>query len=234
MGIIKRIYRSFRRNWRSAALGALFALSIMATQAFAASSITPGIFVKLVGLFVQPVTTSYSYGTPVQQPQAFAIASTSGSLTPGPLLLQVAAVTRTGTSSPSAEVSTTTSASEGLNLSWAPVPGASGYAIYIGTSTPGSERSFFMASSTNGVPNNFYTLTSTSSPTFYTVPGQGAGYYTSMGSGTTSIDTTGLIRAQSSATTTCTAALNGSVFYNPNNAHLWLCTGAGPSWTLII
>jgi hypothetical protein len=211
-------------------------LLLGASAALAASSITPGVFTKLVGLFVQPITTSYSYGTPVQQPVATAASSTAaaGSLTRGPLVIEVAALTLTGTSSPSNEIATSSQGTNSeIHLTWPPVPGATGYAVYIGTTTPGSEHSYFMATSTAGVPNTFYTLTSTSSPKYYAIPGQGAGYFSSLGSGTTTLDTTGLIRAQSSATTTCNASLNGTIFYSTTNSHLWLCTGAGPAWTVI-
>jgi hypothetical protein len=199
---------------------------------FAASSITPGVFTKLVGLFVQPVTTSNSYGTQVQAPN-MAVASSTGSLTGGRLAVQVAALTLTGTSSPSSEIATTTSINEALQITWPTMPGATGYAVYIGTSTPGSEHSYFMATSTGGTLNTYYTLAATSSPTYYAIPAQGAGFFSSQGSGTTTLDTTGLIRAQSSATTTCSAPLNGSIFYSTANAHLWLCTGSGPAWTVI-
>jgi hypothetical protein len=80
----------------------------------------------------------------------------------------------------------------------------------------------------------YYTLTSTSSPTFDIPPHINTGFYTQMGSGSTTISTQGDILMQSVATTTaCTTALNGSMFYNTANAHLWLCTGAGPAWTVI-
>jgi hypothetical protein len=56
-----------------------------------------------------------------------------------------------------------------------------------------------------------------------------------MGSGSSSIITSGFIQSTESATTSpCTTALNGATFYNTSNSHLWLCTGAGPTWKLII
>jgi hypothetical protein len=60
---------------------------------------------------------------------------------------------------PSLEYATTTSINENINVVWAPVPGATGYVIYFGTSTPGSEQAYFIATTTTQ-----YSLNSTSSP----------------------------------------------------------------------
>jgi hypothetical protein len=230
MGIINRFKDAI-------ILGAAIVGILVGSTAFAASSITPGVFTKIVGLFVQPLTTSYSYGTQLQTPVVTAASSTNaaGSLTQGRLVVKVAALSLTGTSSPSNEIATSSQGTNSeIQLTWPQVPGATGYAIYIGTSTPGSEQSYLLATSTGGQVNNFYTLVSTSSPTYYAIPGQGAGYYTSANSASTSLDTTGLIRAQQAATTSaCATALNGAMFYNAANAHLWLCIGAGPAWTVI-
>lgn len=230
MGIIKAIRDSFLRNWRYGLLGAVIGITMAVSQAFAATNITPAVVAKIVGLFVQPITTSYSYATQVQTPVLTAASSTTGgSLTVGTLYFEVAALTITGTSSPSNEIATTTVAgSSRIQLTWPAVPGATGYAVYFGTTTPGSENAYFMATSS---ANTFYTFTSTSSPTFYPVPVQGAGYYSQQGSGTTTLDTTGLIRSQSAATTTCTTALAGAMFYSTANSHLWLCTGG--NWAVI-
>lgn len=214
--------------------GVLFGIAIIAASPFvdAASSFTYGVVLQLIGNNIQPTQTSQSYTTQIQSPSITA-ASSTGTLTGGKIAIKVAGLTSSGTSSPSNEIATTTSINEALRITWPSIPGATGYVVYVGTSTPGSEQSYFMATSTAGVVNTQYTLMTTTSPTYYTIPNQGTGFYTSMNSATTTFDTTGLIRAQSSATTTCTAALNGAMFYNPSNAHLWLCTGAGPAWTLI-
>ena len=217
---------------RNLIIGVL-ALMAFAPFAGAASSFVQVNFQKLVGLNLVPVSTNYSYATQLQQPNV-TVASTSpaSSLSGGKLVLQVAALSATGTSTPSSEYATTTTAKNGLKLSWPTIPGATGYAVYFGTSTPGSEQAYFMATSTAGAVNTFYWLQSTSSPTYYSIPSSGSGYFASIGSATTTFDTTGTIRAASSATTTaCVAANDGAVFYNAANLHLWLCQSA--AWTVI-
>lgn len=122
------ITKSFKKDWGAALFGAVLGvLTLAGATAFAASGITPGIFTKLVGLFVQPLTTSYSYSTQLQTPAVTAASSTTagGSLTRGPLVVEVAALTLTGTSLPSNEIATST---QGTNSEIQ-------YAIYIGTTT---------------------------------------------------------------------------------------------------
>jgi hypothetical protein len=207
-------------------------LLLSAGVALAASSFTYATFQKLIGgVYVTPVTTAYSYATQIQQPVVTSTASTTGSLSGGSLVTEVVATTPTGTSTPSLEIATTTSVNEGLLLKWAPVPGATGYAVYIGTSTPGSEQSYFTATSTSGAANTQYTLTSTSSPTYSALAASGSGFYAAMGSASSSIMTSGLIQSSTNATTTCTTALAGAMFYSTVNAHLWLCTSG--AWALI-
>lgn len=229
---------AIRKRWTLAALGAAFALGltwgiIIAPVARAASSFTYRTFQTLIGgSYVVPTATSLSYATQLNSPTVTApTAPSSGSLTAGPLQIEIAAVSATGTSTPSSEIATTSIASGALYFSWAPVPGATGYALYFGTSTPGSEGAFFMATSTSGAPNTNYTLTSTSSPTYYAIPAQGSGYYSAFGSASTTIDTGGLIRSSTSATTTCNAAATGAMFYNPVSDLLWLCKAGG--WTVV-
>ena len=122
---------------------------------------------------------------------------------------------------------------ENLQLTWPIISGATGYAIYVSTTTAGNEQGVLYATSTSGAVNTSYSLTSTSTVT-YAIPSQsGTGYLASIGSATSTIQAP-IIAAVSSATTTnCTASINGAQFYNTANSHLWLCTGAGPGWTLI-
>ena len=205
------------------ATGMLLGAFGFSSIASAATSFTYQTFQKLIGgNNVVPVSPSYSYATQLQQPVA-SIASTTGSLSGGPLVIKVVADTPFGTSSPSLEISTTTSKTEALQITWPAVPGASGYAIYFGTSTPNSEKAYFVATSTNGAVNTVYTLTSTSSPNYDLLPHISTGFYSQIGSASSSVATAGNILTQSAATTTpCTTALNGSIFYNTANAHLWL------------
>jgi hypothetical protein len=201
---------------------------------FAGSSFSYAVFQQLlVGNYIVPTVTSNAYATELQQPSVTSTASTTGTLSGGKLYLEVVATTVTGTSSPSAEIATTTSVNENVNIVWSPIPGATGYAVYFGTSTPGSEQSYFAATSTAGVVNTQYSLTSTTSPTYNTPSLNGTGYYASIGSGTSSIAVSGQIQVTSNATTTCSTALNGAIFYSTANSHLWLCTGSGPAWTVI-
>lgn len=215
-----------RTFWEGLVGGVVASILVSALTAFAASSFSYGTFLQLIGQNnLAPFITSLSYTNQIQPPIITVASSTSGTLSGGPLQIEVAAVTLSGTSTPSNEFATTTIPNQAMQITWPPIPGASGYAIYVGTSTSGSEAAYLMATSTAGVPNTQYTLQSTTTVLLTSVSNQGSGYYTSEGSATTSIDTTGLIRAQSNATTTCAASIAGSMFYNPNNAHLWLCTG---------
>jgi hypothetical protein len=209
-------------------LAVLFAASV----AFAFnSSFGYGVFLQLIGSNAQ-IAQGVSVTTQIQSPLISA-ASTTGSLTGGLLFVEVAATSLTGTSSPSNEYATTTDVNENLQISWPPIPGATGFAIYVSTTTAGNEKGVLYATSTSGAVNNYYSITSTSS-VIYALPVQsGSGYLASLGSATSTIQAP-IIAAVSSATTTaCSASINGAQFYNTSNAHLWLCTGAGPGWTLI-
>jgi hypothetical protein len=188
-------------------------------------------FLQLIGNNAQ-IGQGVSITSQIQSPLLSA-ASTTGSLTGGPLYVEVAATSLTGTSSPSNEYATTTDAAENLQLTWPTISGATGYAVYVSTTTPGNEQGVLYATSTSGAVNTYYSLTSTSS-VIYAIPSQsGTGYLASIGSATSTIQAP-LIAAVSSATTTnCSASINGAQFYNTANSHLWLCTGAGPGWTLI-
>lgn len=212
----------------------ILALAAFAPFAGAASSFTYSTFVTIVGTFVQPLVPQWSYGTQLQ-PATIAVASTTqsgASLSGGKLVIKVLALSATGTSTPSNEYATTTTAANALIISWATVPGATGYAVAFGTSTPGSEHAYFMATSTAGAANTTYTLTSTSSPTYYAIPSSGSGFYASLGSGTSTMSTSGAVRLFSAATTTaCSEALDGTIFYNEANEHLWLCQSG--AWAAI-
>jgi hypothetical protein len=188
-------------------------------------------FLQLIGNNAQ-IGQGVNITSQIQSPLISA-ASTTGTLTGGPLYVEVVATSLTGTSSPSNEYATTTSANENLQLTWPTIPGATGYAVYVSTTTPGNEQGVLYATSTSGAVNTYYSLTSTTS-VIYSIPSQsGSGYLTSIGSATSTIQAP-IIAAVSSATTTnCSASINGAQFYNTANSHLWLCTGAGPGWTLI-
>ena len=136
----------------------------------AASSFTQNIF-SLGGpnnQQITPISPAYTLNQVVAPPLASGTATTSGSLAIGqlPLYLSVVAITPGGTTTPSNEIATTTAKSlgEAIHLTIAPVPGAIGYALYFGTTTPLSENAYFATTTTS------MTLTSTSSPTAYGAP----------------------------------------------------------------
>jgi hypothetical protein len=220
------------RTYKGIALGIGIAVLFSASVAFAFnSSIGYGVFLQLIGANAQIITPD-AITTQLQSP-AISAASTTGALQGGPLFIEIVATSYTGTSSPSNELATTTLPLQSLQFSWSTIPGATGYGIYVSTTTSGNEKGLFFATSTNGQVNTTYSLNSTSSPLFGTPVLTGTGFLTSDNSSTSTLETP-IIQAVSNGTTTsCTASLNGAQFYNLANSHLWLCTGAGPAWTIL-
>lgn len=168
----------------------------------------------------------------------------TGSITAGgTLYFQVTALDGVGESVGANLVGTTTIASSALQLTWSAVPGATGYRVYFSTSTPQALIQYFSATSTAGTPNAYYTLTSTSSPTFIAggqptsntaygvkLNSTGSSYILggNVGIGTSSpamsLDiASGTMRAYSVSTTTCAAVNDGAVFYNATDKHLYVC-----------
>jgi len=201
---------------------------------------------------------NWSLGAPLAQPVETAAATTTGGTMASStsLTFAVSALDGTGTTTISNTLFATTDASSSLlgaeayEISWNAVPGATGYAIYFGPNA-GSLNNYFLASSTNGVPNpNYYFASSTS--------GQFTGSYTNsdptafafklnplgssflnggnVGIGTTSpvmsLDVaSGTIRAYSVSTSTCAASNDGALFYNAKDKHLYVCEAA--TWQII-
>lgn len=228
-----RISERTKNNLRSGLFGLLFGLFVCGASTALAfnSSFGYSAFLQIVGNNAQ-VGVGNNITAQLQSPLISA-ASTTGTLTGGPLFVEVSALSITGTSSPSNEIATTTTVNENLQLSWPTIPGATGYAVYVSTTTAGNEHGVLYATSTAGAVNTYYSLTSTTSVISGVPSSTGTGFLSSLGSSTSTVETA-IVQAVSSATTTnCTAALNGALFYNTANAHLWLCTGAGPGWTLI-
>lgn len=201
---------------------------------------------------------NWGLGQPLATPQISSVAtSTGGTLASStPISFEVAALDGDGTTTVSAPVTITTDAAsaslgaESINLSWSPVIGAQGYAIYISTTTPPFYNLYWTASSTNGVPNTSLTYTSTSTGALsgsYTKDDTTAfanrlmtdgsnsyfnagpiGFGTSTPASSTPIDINGYVRAQLSATSTaCYAGTAGVVFYNTANGHEWGCNASG-------
>lgn len=204
---------------------------------------------------------NWGLGQPLATPQiSTAATSTGGTLASStPISFEVAALDGDGTTTTSAPVTVTTDAAsaslgaESINLSWSPVIGAQGYAVYVSTTTPAFYNLYWTATSTNGVPNTLLTYTSTSTNALsgsYTkddttafstriLPGYNSyfnagpiGFGTSTPASSTPVDVNGYMRASRQSTSTaCEADTAGVVFYNAANQHEWGC--AGNTWIKI-
>jgi hypothetical protein len=204
---------------------------------------------------------NWGSGQPLATPQIASIATTTGGslASSTPISFEVAALDGDGTTTASTPPSVTTDASstllgaEAINLSWSPVVGAQGYAIFVSTTTPASYNLYWLATSTSGVPNTTFTFTSTSTPLTgsYTKEDTTAfsnrlmadgsksflnsgpiGVGTSTPASSTPIDINGYVRAtRQSTSTACEADTAGVVFYNAANSHEWGCNGI--SWQKI-
>jgi hypothetical protein len=183
----------------------------------------------------------------------------SGLASSTPYIFAIAALDRDGTTTISATATITTDASttqnspEDITVTWPSVTGAQGYAIYFATSSTATAFSqYFLASTTNGVPNTQFTFsTSTGSlsgsntqvdTTAFAnrvLPGSNSyfnggpfGFGTSTPASSTPVDVNGYVRASRPATSTeCYAATAGVVFYNAANQHEWGCNGT--AWVKI-
>jgi hypothetical protein len=167
----------------------------------------------------------------------------------------VAALDVSGTTTLSSTLTITTDASntqptpEAINLTWTPVIGASGYAIYFSTSTNALNQYFyattsgayFFATSTGSFPGSNTQVDTTAFSTWFNpigpdyINGGNGTATTSNVSSTTAFQVNGAFAAisQGSTTVSCLPSNNGQMFYSLSNGHLWLCQGAGPAWTLI-
>jgi hypothetical protein len=174
---------------------------------------------------------------------------------------KVAALDGNGTTTLSNSITGTTDSktsgnpAEGLIISWSAVPNAEGYAVYFGTTTPGVAQTYtqyFLATSTSGVPNahldfatstgslsGSYTKADTTAYSFEFSPYGKSwlwGNDLMLGSPTTTPQATldiasGTVRAYSVSTSTCSTIQNGTMFYNQNNNHLWLCQSG--AWVVV-
>jgi len=176
----------------------------------------------------------------------------TGSITAGgTLYFAVTALDGQGESVNGNVVGTTTVGSSALQLTWPAVTGATGYRVYFSTSTPLALTQYFSATSTGSVPNAYYTMTSTTSPTYIPtgVPTSNTAYgvkFNSTGAsylkgGFFGISTSspamaldvasGTMRAYSVSTTTCAAVNDGAIFYNATDKHLYVCESN--TWQII-
>jgi len=202
---------TFKREWPLALIIAML-LTLNIAYAFSHASAatifsTPSPFKQggANNTQIVPAFPTWSVNIPLATPTNFASATstTGGSLTANSkMYFEVVAINATGTSTPSSEIATTTyMASSRFHLTWTPVPGATGYAIFYSTSTPGAENAYQIATTTNA-----FDFTSTSTPTYATPPGFPTAFAVQLTNGTNPIQVNGI---NVSPLATTTAALGG-------------------------
>lgn len=191
---------------------------------------------------------NWGYGIPLATPAAIASATTTGGTMASSTTeyFAVSALDGFGTTTVSNTVTSTTNASstllgaEAYEITWSPVSGASGYAVFFGTS-PTALNSYFyatttgayyMASSTNGALTGSYNKTDTTAFSVLLNP-NGPDYVNGNGTATTSVAATStamqvngnFVVSAPATTTNCYAATAGAIFYNTSNGHEWGCAG---------
>lgn len=175
-----------------AAIAVILAVVGAGKASAAISTISPANLFQISGTQITPIYPTWSFNIPLSLPNNFRAASSTspgGSLSTSsaPIYFQVAAINRTGTTTPSTEIATTTkTGSSRIHFSWTPVPGATGYAVYYSTTTPGGENAYQLATTTNQ-----YDLTSTSSPLYGRPPAFPSAFAAQLSNGTSSISANG-------------------------------------------
>jgi hypothetical protein len=192
---------------------------------------------------------NWSVAVPMYQVVSISAATTTGGTMASstPEVFAVAALDGTGTTTLSNTLSATTDASttllgsEAYEITWNPVQGATGYAIYFGGTASSltnyflatTTNAFYFASSTVGNLTGSYTKNDTTAFSLKINP-QGSSYIngangtatTTAAASTTAWQINGNIVAVSAATTSgCVAADAGQMFYNTSNGHEWGCSG---------
>lgn len=193
---------------------------------------------------------NWENGIPLATPAAIASATTTGGTMASSTTeyFAVSALDGFGTTTVSNTVTSTTDASstllgsEAYEITWSPVPGSSGYAIFFG-SKPTALTSYFyattsgayyMASTTSGALTGSYTKSDTTAFSVLLNP-NGPDYIngnstatTSVAASSTAIQVNGNFVVSAPATTTnCYAGTAGAMFYNTSNGHEWGCAGNG-------
>jgi hypothetical protein len=209
------------------------------------------------GSNTQPVASlnapNWGYGIPLMTPAAIASATTTGGAMASSTTeyFAVAALDGFGTTTISNVVTSTTDASstglgaEAFEITWSPVSGSSGYAIFFGTS-PTALNSYFLATtsgayyatSTSGALAGSYTKSDTTAFSVLLNP-NGPDYINGNSTATTSVAATStalqvngnFVVSAPATTTNCYAGTAGAIFYNTSNSHLWGCSGT--TWTKI-
>ncbi len=197
---------------------------------------------------------NWSSGIPLATPVGISAAtSTGGTMASStPVYFAVAALDGTGTTTISNVLSATTDASstvlaaEGFNVSWSAVQGATGYAVYIGSSAS-NLTSYFLATSTNGTPNRTIYIASTTAnaltgsntladTTAFSVKINplGTSFFNGgkIGVGTSSplanLDVaSGTVRAIGASTSTCNSTNAGAIQFQSTSGHFYGCLSSG-------
>lgn len=206
---------------------------------------------------------NWEMGIPVMSPIVSSVASSSnptgaasGLASSTPYTFAVAALDGTGTTTIistgqfTTDASTTQNKPENITIKWTPVNGATGYAVYFGTTT---------SPLTSGL-NQYFMATTSGQYTFSTSTGSLAGSYTkadttafsevlspnspdifndnigsatsSPAASTTAVQINGTVDAIAGATTTaCEADTAGVIFFNLTSHTEWGCNGT--AWTKI-
>jgi hypothetical protein len=202
-------------------------------------------------------TNAPNWGYAVQLPQVQGVSSattTSGTLASSTAYtFAVSALDQTGTTTVSAVSTTVTDpassllGAESIEVTWAPVAGAQGYAVRFATgtvSTASALTQYFLASSSSaylfststGSLSGSYTKSDTTAFADILQP-NGPSYIegdngTATGSPVaasgTALEINGGLRVTEPATTTsCDSQTVGTIFYNTSNSHEWGCSSTG-------
>lgn len=168
-------------------------LAILGLAVGASAQIAAASLFQISGTQITPIFPSWSINIPLAPPSNFRAASSTspgGSLSTSttPLYFRVAAINGTGTTTVSSEIATTTrTGSSRIHFSWTPVPGATGYAIFYSTTTPGAQNAYQLATTTNQ-----YDFTSTSSPLYGRPPAFPSAFAAQLSNGTSSLSANGV------------------------------------------
>ena len=197
---------------------------------------------------------NWGYGIPLATPAAIASATTTGGTMASSTseYFSVSALDGFGTTTISNTVTSTTDASstglgaEAYEITWSPVPGSSGYAVFFGISPTAlnnyfyatTSGAYYMASTTSGALTGSYTKSDTTAFSVLLNP-NGPDYINGNSTATTSVAATStamqvngnFVVSAPATTTNCYAGTAGSIFYNTSNSHEWGCNGT--AWTKI-
>ena len=196
---------------------------------------------------------NWGYGVPLQQVVGVsaAISTDSGTVASSTTYsFSVSALDQSGTTTVGTPVTITTGAAGGANeeiqLTWVPVAGAQGYAVFFGQGTQTSAAgltSYYLATSSSGYTfststnalSGSYTKTDTTAfadllqpfgPS-YIAGDNGTATGTPVAASSTALELNGGFRSTEVGTTSsCDTQTAGTMFYNTANSHEWGCNGS--------